>query len=42
MNIEKLWEKIMNGDMSNKMYRPVVNQTKVIYQNETTDSEGAT
>ena len=38
----EVMEKIMSGDMSNKMYRPVVNQTKVIYQNETTDSEGAT
>ena len=34
-------ENILNGDFSNKLYRPV-NHRKTIYQNETTDKEGNT
>ena len=41
-NHREVLDKIMNGDLSNKMYRPIVNQSKVVYQNETTDSEGNT
>ena len=33
---------IMSGDLSNKLYRPIVHQRKTLYQNETTDGDGAT
>ena len=32
----------MSGDLSNKLYRPIVHQRKTLYQNETTDGDGAT
>ena len=35
-------EDIMSGNLSNKLYRPIVNQRKTIYQNETTDGDGNT
>ncbi len=41
-NHREVLDKILSGDVSNEMYRPIVNQSKVIYQNETTDSEGNT
>ena len=41
-NHREVLDKILSGDVSNQMYRPIVNQSKVIYQNETTDSEGNT
>ena len=33
---------IMSGNLSNKLYRPIVHQRKTLYQNETTDADGAT
>ena len=33
-------ENILNGDFSSKLYKPVVNQSKILYSNENVDKEG--